>query len=306
MKRVLAFVAAVAMVVGALYVRGRLDDDDGETPVAVTDVRVVCSTELVAACDALDDVTVTVEDAGLTAARLVEADGDDVGVDAWIVPSRWPELVDVRRDVAGRDALFDAGDDAVAATRVAMVAWNDALSCGAEPSWRCVGDAAAQGLKPGFDDPTRDGVALLVLGHLAVSFFGTTDLSTIDLDDPAFDDWFTRLVDAVPRFVDDPLTLMLVQGPSLYDVVGVSEADADRVLSTAARRNEVEVLYPAPVASVGAMVVARRGVTLPASIRQDAAEALAAGGWARGEDARGLPSAGFLDALVERWEQLAR
>ena len=301
MRRLVAFVVAVAMVAGALYARSRMDDDDRSTATP-TELRVVCSTELAAACEAID-AAVTVEDAGLTADRLVDADDPDV--DAWVVPSPWPELVDIRRDQHDREPLFGEGTT-VASTRLAMVAWDGALPCAADPSWRCVADATGQGVKPGFADPTRDAMGLVVLGHLAVSLLGRTDLSTIDLEDPAFDDTFVRLVRAVPDFGGDPLTRMLVQGRSAFDVVALADADAQAILTDAARKDEVRVLYPAPMGRAGAVVAARRGIRLDETTRAEATDAVVARGWDRGGQAEGLPSAGFLDALVERWEQVAR
>jgi hypothetical protein len=300
-KRLLAFVLAAAMVAGSLYLRSRMDDDgdDGGGPVTADSARIVCSTALAAACDALGGTT---EDAGRTAERLVAADEADL--DVWIVPAPWPQLVDIRRDQEGREPVF--GDaDPVTTTRLAMVAWSDALPCAADPSWACVADATAGGVQPGHADPTRDDVGLLVLGHVAASLLGRTDLSTIDLEDPVFDDAFNRLEHAVPEFDDDPLTRMLVQGPSAFDVVALTDADARRILATAARRNEVQVLYPSPMATAGAVVAARRGARLPESVRSDAAAALVAAGWTRGGRTAGLPDAGFLDAVVERWEQVA-
>lgn len=298
MRRLLAFLVAAAMVTGSLYVRSRLDDDDDATTVEPAAARIVCSTELEAACDAVGGV---VEEAGSTATRLVES--DDPQVDVWIVPAPWPALVDVRRAREGRDALF-AGGDVVATTRLAMVSWNDALACTGDVSWTCVADAIAGGVKPGFADPRRDAMGLLALGHMAVSLAGRTDLSTIDLEDPAFDDRFLRLVRAVPDYDDAPLTRMLVQGRSAYDVVEVSDADATTILATAARRREVTVQYPAPMATAGAVVAARRGTPVDVALRDRAGAALVGAGWTRGGRPAGLPDAGFLDALVERWEEV--
>jgi hypothetical protein len=302
MRRLVAFVVAAAMVSGSLYVRSRLDDDgdDGAASTEPATARVVCSTELGAACRAVGG---RVEDAGVTAARLVGTDDPDI--DAWIVPAPWPELVDIRRERDGLRRVFAAGT-VVATTRLAVVSWNDALQCGTDVSWRCITEATTRGLRPGFPDPSRDGAGLLVLGHVAVSLRGSTDLSTIDFEDPTFDDAFVQLVRAVPDYVPDPLARMLVQGRSAYDVVGVTDAAARGVLDTAAREDEVRVQYPAPMAIVGAEVTARRGVRVPPALRADATTALVAAGWQRGGRPAGVPDAGFLDALVERWEQVRR
>lgn len=301
MRRVLAFLAAAAMVAGSLALRAARDDDAGRPTGARRDLRVVCTLSLAAACEAVGG---TVEDAGTTADRLV---ADDPDVDVWIAPDPWPDLVEVRRQQEGRPRRLGA-PRAVASTRLALVAWKDVLACGAEPSWKCVGDAVPKGIRPGHPDPTRDDIGLLVIGQAAVSFFGgRTELSsTTELEDPAFDEWFARLEGAVPEFPSNPLTRMLTQGRSLFDVVGTTEAAAEATLAGAAGRERVELLYPAPMARAVALVAPFGGVEIPESLRSDAAAALRAAGWSGDTGASGLPDAGFLAALVARWAQVVR
>ncbi|MDQ4133181.1 MAG: hypothetical protein M3179_08260, partial [Actinomycetota bacterium] len=77
MRRVLAVLAAVAMVAGAVVVRSRLDDGDSDGVAG----RLTCGPELEAVCERLrrdqgDGLTIVVEPAGVTAERLAAAPGD--------------------------------------------------------------------------------------------------------------------------------------------------------------------------------------------------------------------------------------
>src|SRR5256885_10378637 len=97
-RRTLAAIVAVGMVVGALLVRSRIDDDRARKH---TVLRLACVEELEAACDAIQSdadtrVDVTIEPAGDTEARLARDGGADV--DGWLVPAPWAGLVDEVRD----------------------------------------------------------------------------------------------------------------------------------------------------------------------------------------------------------------
>lgn len=320
MKRALAALAAIAMVGAALWVRaGR----DGREQQAAQPRRVVCSTELAAVCDALVQagdllVDTAVEPAATTADRL--GTNTDPGIDAWIVVAPWPALVEQRRARAQLPPLFTATSPPVARARLGLVAWKDrAAALGCPLTWRCVGDAAGSGwaarghpewgpVKPGLPSP-REATGLLALGQVVTSYFGRADVGTNDLDaDDAFGGWFESLARAVPRF-DDPLTRMLAQGRSAYDVVAATEADVRTVVATAARRDDVTAVYPAPMATADVVVATTAGGgPVAAAVRAGAARtALRESGWRTEPAARtggnGLPDAGLLDALLTRWEQ---
>lgn len=298
MKRLLAFVVAAAMVAGSLYVRSRIDDgdNDGTTSSTPSALRVVCSTELAAACDGLGGPT-RVEDAGVTADGLVGAASPTF--DVWIVPDPWPALVDIRRRQAQQDRLF--GDAiTVATTRLGLATWKGDVDCPAPITWKCVGE---KGARAGHADPARDGVGLLSLGAAASSFFGRNDLSTADLEDPAFDAWFAQL-EQRGTINGDALNLMFSSRGALFDAVAVTEIDVRDVVEKAADRERVEVSYPAPMATAGAVVAARRGVQVDPGVRAKATDALVGAGWTRGGRATGIPDAGFLDALLGRWREV--
>src|SRR5436309_11901831 len=96
-----ALVLAVAMVVGAVVARRHIDR-------AAVVVRLTCATELADVCGRLPGrVKVTIAPAGTTADRLTAlAPGADPGLDGWLTPGPWPQLVDAARVAASREPVF--------------------------------------------------------------------------------------------------------------------------------------------------------------------------------------------------------
>ena len=118
--KLLAVVAALAMIGVAVLVRSRIADDDegdggdGDPREAFT---VMCITELEAICRALEPegIEVEVEDAGTTADAL--ADGRRPTFDAWVTIDPWPEMVDSRAAAGpNQPGLLDDAPTAVASS----------------------------------------------------------------------------------------------------------------------------------------------------------------------------------------------
>ena len=204
-------------------------------------------------------------------------------------------------------------------------------------TWRCIGELAgrpwvtlAQGqpawgaVKPGHSDPATTGEGLLVIGQAASSYFGRSDLTLDDYADDGFLEWFGRLENAV-RLTDSPFEQMLVGGAALYDLVGTTEAEAGPELARASRdrREQVDLLYPSPVATADVVYAPVAGADGADDLRDlvtgdDGRAALARTGWrVDGEDrAPGvratprlpatdeLPDAGSLEALLDTWREV--
>jgi hypothetical protein len=343
-RRVLAVVAAAAMVAGSLALRSRLDRRETERSQVL---RLTCSAELEAACRQLEEggderLQVSVEAAGATADRLVASDTDP-GLDGWLVTAPWPDMVDVQREARARRPLF--GDDRPVLGRsplVLVVAKERAgvlgPRCpGGTVGWRCLGEAAAAGggweavggrpewgpVKPGHASPESDGVGALVLGQAVAAWFGRTDLSTVDLEDEPFQRWFAGLERAVPPSASSPLTTLLVAGPAAVDAVGTTEAEAGPLVARSARRDSLTLLYPSPMATADVVLATVAGGGTSESVARavggDAGkEALAAAGWRVDGHKRvegvpdspplppddGLPPPGLLEALRTRWQEV--
>ncbi len=341
MRRVLAVVAAAAMIAGSLAIRSALDRDRSE---AAQVLRLTCASELEAVCQRVADddrVALTLEPAGTTADRLASGDADP-GLDGWLAPAPWPEIVDARRRSQALPALFSTERPTLARSALVLVAWKDrtaALSprCPAPAGfgWRCLGEAAGTAggwaavggrpewgpVKPGHASPDTDGIGLLVLGQAVVGWFGRADLSTADLDDEAFTRWFAGLERAVPTTPGSPLQSMLVVGPAAFDAVGTTEAEAAPLVSRSARRDALNLLYPSPMATADVVLATVEAAPAAASLGRllrgdEARRAFDAAGWRVGTGARpdapalpptnGLPPPGLLDALRDRWREAVR
>lgn len=236
-KRVVALLAAVGLVVGAVFVRRAMDDtaNDGSGSTTATtgtggstDDRptLLCSTELAAACRTLSGVKLTIEDPGVSAKKIGLHDGG-LGYDAWLVAKPWADIVDLRRarntysPLPSRTPVLAHG----AALAVVDTARNTAVSgVGGQPAcdpagrivdcalahpgeqWGAVGGQAAWGtIKVGLPDPTRTTVGMSVLAQTAVDWVhrpGTDPAAVTALadlvDDPDFADHLHALKAAVP------------------------------------------------------------------------------------------------------------
>lgn len=341
--RLLAFVAAVAMVAGALVVRDRIDGgDDGGGGGRGRALRLVCSTELASTCESLaartEGLQTEVEPAGTTAARL--SSDTAAHVDGWLVPMPWPEIVRSARQRGGLAETVRVGP-VLARSPVVLAVWPDRQEAlrrhcpGGQIGWRCVGDAAGQPwpavggqagwgmVKPGHGDPTLDGSGLVVLGGAATGFFASAAFSRADIEDnDGFRSWLTRLERAVRSFrqsTGTPLRDMLVKGPAAFDVVGTTEAEARPLLATAARSDPPVLLYPAPMATADVVLASLPGDgarRLADTLGSAAArQALGAAGWrVAGSDAgttspplprqSGLPASGVMEALTQAWREV--
>jgi hypothetical protein len=286
-SRVLAVLAAVAMVAGALWVRGRIDDDDSGGGGGGGTRALVCAPEVAEACRAISDA-VTVEDAAATAQGLLTA--ERFAADGWATPGPWPEMVDALRSSAGRPTLFDDGGEVVASSRMAVVAPPDLPQ-----GWRAVGDAVGGGgLRLGWRDPTT-GFGVLQVGAFAVGFFDGPRFATNDFD-AAFRSYLEGIQEEATE-ARDPLERRLQQGVSFAEAVVTFSAEAEAVLEGAApgRVGDLAPTYPEPVVAVDAVVVGDRAGDIGTELQER--------GWEGPSDPSGLPSAGVLAAL---WQEVSR
>ena len=289
MSRVLAVVAAIAMVAAALYVRGRIDDDGGGAGNTGDNGQLVCDPVLEDACRAVTD-DVVVEDAATTADGLLTA--DRVEFDGWVTPGPWPAMVDALRSAASRPELFGDGGSIVASSRMALV-----TPPAAPQDWRAVGEAVGGGdLRLGWRDPAS-GLGVLQIGAFAVGYFGGSDFARND-----FDAGFRSYLEAIEDEAEvarDPLERRLQQGISFAQAVVSFQSEAERLLDEAApgRRGDLRPLYPEPVVAVEVVLA---GTEEGAG---DLRDALDDEGWDVPPSRSGLPSPGVLAAL---WQEVRR
>jgi hypothetical protein len=293
-QRVGAAIAAVLLVLVALWIRGRIDESSETSPT----VRLLCAAELEAACTDLadhSDVSVTVEPAGTTAQSLIALpDEQRPDFDAWLVPSPWPQMVDVQR--RGKRPLFTKPSDPIGRSPLVLVARADRApvlqatpSCNATVDWKCIGSVAGRSwtelpggqaawgtVKPGPGDPALSATALLVASQATSEFLDKTDYARDDLESDQYLDWVSGIERAVPKLpptAASPFAEMVQQLPTAtYDVVGTTEAEAGPGIADAApdRRRALTLLYPEPVVTADVVLAA-----VAASPSRDDAEGLA-------------------------------
>ena len=261
--RILALLAAVAMVAGALWYRSHRD-----TKVAVSKLRIVCSTEVAAACEAVKDrATTTVEDPTTTYDRLVKiGPGEDPGIDAWIVTGLLPQMAD---DVRGLSDHLVKGNTTLGSSQIGLAVFADRLAamtsfCKGSFTWSCLSSVAAKEtwkaaggpegwgpIKLAIDDPVTTASGLAELGGLETGRVGKDGALPSQDDDPP-----RNFLDPIARAVDSSATIdkMAAIGPAIAGAAVTLEALAAPVLS--GNRNGLTLVYPQPVTPVVAVQTA--------------------------------------------------
>ena len=328
MKRLAALVVAVGMVLGALWVRGLIEGDDGSS--GSDELRLRCSTELREVCKALaegrDGIVLDVGDPGETADELVELPaGEDPGFDVWLADASWPAVVaDTRRfnracgDVLGEPSAVLARSPVVLGVRTRLPA-PVTEACGDAVDWRCAGAAVRAGTTLGMPSPDR-GDGLVVLAGAVADWFDRSDVAVNDFDDPGFSNWFDAISAPVrgPGLGDLTPLEAGVTTQGRFAMVGALEADA---VSLVRSRDVYDAIYPEPVVTSDLVLVPAEGLAADSAIGRlggsaRVGEVLVEAGWrVRGQDlpeganadvalpdGQGTPSPGVLQALRDRWE----
>ena len=309
MRRVVAVLAAVGMVIAAVVIRQAIEDDD-DTGDGGGDgaLVVVCDADLREACLELgDSVEVLTTDSATTAANL--ADGLlDEEIDAWITTTAWLEVVDSRAPEALGDARALATSPTVMATAPGR---HDAITdlCAGEDIWQCLGGHAGSDwselgdgshaewreLKVGLTFPDL-ALGLPVLASASAGFFGTTDFA---VNDPAFSDfeaWLANLSGPSASGDVNPALTMATR-PGTYSAAGAVGAVAEPLDGRGVGTIGPEV----PVAATVAIVELSGGDGVPDP--DDLRDALVDRGWARASDDDLAPTLkpGVMAALHTLW-----
>ncbi len=160
-KRLLAIVAAVAMVAGALVFRQFLDDG-GDLSLGGSNAAIVCDRAIEDRCrSAFDNHDLTVEDPGVTYDRLTADDDPEPFV--WIAGDLWFEMLADARD---RGVLrWDVAEPDRIAQSPLVFAGDGTEDC-SPTEWECLAVTDAN-LTIGISDPRRTSSGLAALAWLA-------------------------------------------------------------------------------------------------------------------------------------------
>ena len=326
MKRLAAVVLAVAMIVGAVLLRDRIDGDDEAGPQGPGDrFRLVCDTTLGDVCTSLartdDDFEVVVRNSGATADEL-DDEGAALDADAWLTTAAWPAIVADNRRFAELDGEVLAPSSEVLARSPVMIATRDdgraelEAACGGTITWRCVGEQVPAGQRVGLAAP-ETAAGLTVLASTTDSWFGSDDYSTVDFEDTTFGVWFDDLTGAGSTTElgrQTPLERALTRTGE-FTTVGALESETSRLLTPG---KAYVPLYAEPMVTADVVLAPRRGLDadrLLDELDRDALrDALASRGWridgrapSGAQDPPGLPDGsnlptpGVLQSLRDRW-----
>jgi hypothetical protein len=321
--RFLAVVVAVALVVGAFFIRREVieggDGDDGPDRVA----ELVCITELADVCNAYDDETslaVTIEDAGVTLDRLGTF-GDDAEPPLWLTVEPYPAMVDALRSSANAAPLAYT-TTALGSSQLAVALPPDGrldtllTACGTEPLWRCIGENAGRPwselggepnwgtVRPAFGDVEDSALALASFAASVAGYLGDADVSRSRWEAAGTDfiSWQRRLIETasgVSLSGGSALGTMATR-PSALDIAATAgfelatlDATADRFASN----------YPAPEMWLQAVLAVPGGAATPGDVASDLTEQLGGAGWDDAASATTpLPGAATMLALRTVWQ----
>ncbi|MCU1399870.1 MAG: hypothetical protein JWN62_2979 [Acidimicrobiales bacterium] len=317
-KRLLAFLGAVALIVGAVFARNALDDKSSDSTSSTGQgsggtLTVVCSTEFADVCAKLPtSYRVTVQPASTTLTHLT-ADGAQPP-DAWVTLDPFPGMVDVQRQFASLDPLAptivavatDVAEVAVAKTRSDEFA----LGCNGQPAWKCIGtnagaqwsalDPAAGGgkLLPGFANPDSEALGLITFANAVAGYLNNAAFSKADWSDNAeLNGWLRNLksADVISADGASALTTLLVQ-PTHVNVAATTGVE----VQASSRQDSFVVSPTSPAVPIVAVV----GSFTPkgAAVAAQLAPLLTSAGWTPASDPKPQLPAGTFIALRSLWE----
>jgi hypothetical protein len=327
LRRLLALVVAIGLVVGAYIVKTRVIDKPSGTTTTTTDpsnpsnpsnpsdptaatapkgkAAVWCIDELRAACESAaktTNVTINVESAGKTLDRLTTNPSPN---DIWITLAPWDGLLTNARARTIKDQAPVVQELASAPVVVAGPKPRlDVLAkaCVAPVTWVCVGDqvgkkwdaiggqAAWRDVVFVHTDPTTTASGLAAYGAALAGRVGTPAFSTTELSDPAVSAWSKNLETANHPAQTDPFGKLAVAADFFLAAGLKTEAGPAAVTPTP------EVRVGAIVAAIGTAKVDTKFV--------DALKAeLGKNGWDVGVTSSGVPDATAMEAARTNWKQ---
>jgi hypothetical protein len=317
-KRLLAILAAAAMVAGAWFVRTKVLDKkstsitDGSTPTQPATpgaaLAFVCIPELEPLCRATGN-PFTVEPAGTTLTTISTAINPNI---VWVTLSPWPEMADAARKRSGLAPLPTDSRQNIGSSPVVIALPSDRvaplkIACG-DLAWKCIGEKVNRpwkeiGGQPAWQDvtfrhkdPLTSAEGLSALGASLAARVGRTDLSSADFSSNDIRSWTNQLESANKQPASDPLNAVVLG--SRFDLVATLGA----LVSSTGRATSVT---PTPVAQVGISIMATSG-KLSSTTVSPFQNAAGKNGWTAGVTPTGLPDAVGMEAVQQLWRDVIR
>ncbi|MBS1836163.1 MAG: hypothetical protein JST64_00540 [Actinobacteria bacterium] len=275
MKRILAILAALAMIGAAALIRQQMIDGDTTSGGDGT-LRLRCGSELASVCERLakedGSIEVTVRDDGETTDAL-STKAAIVDFDAWLSVGPWAGIVaDNRRQAALTTAVLAAPSRVLARSPVTFVGPADRIAalishCGGTITWTCIGDASGRpwselggqptwGPMKGGLAPPDTGSGLVALDQAVATQSSTTDWGTADLEQ--WSGWLAQLLTQAQQS-DDPLARMLVQS-GWASITAPLERQSGPEMERGNRRASYSLLYPEPMVTADVTLVPANGL----------------------------------------------
>jgi len=319
-RRALALLAAAGLIVAAVFIRSRIDEDSTQAVSASSTappsgpLTIVCVTELADACDAMKttrpDIMTRVEDAATTAQAVAKG---TAGIDGWLTLEPWPDIVN---DLAQNSIFQSETSIASSPLVIAMVKQRANVLASNCPNgvvdWKCLGNNVGRkwtdltGGIPAWGNvtvgnpPLTSATGVLLFGSAATDYFGRTDIATNDFDDPTFMSWRAKMKTTFMNA--DPFPEFVTQLPAKFSAVGVTSAEEK--LNVGTKADQVMVINPTPPASAVVTLAPVGSGSRADQVNQLANtttlhDTLTSEGWSVGDIPKptGLPDHGVLLAL---------
>lgn len=312
-KSVLAAVVAIALVVGAVYVRSTFIEGSGPGGEPPGEPDVPVDTDLVVACDEILGPSCPTGSSRMDLDELLVAfESASPDFDVLVAPSVVVEFIEQSQR---SDTTFVGARTVVAVTPLVMAVATArdevvAEGCSEQVSWDCAADLITGRLvEPALADPQRDSAALLGYAALTGGFVDSTQYSRNDLGGSTFIGWLDA-VESQVGLASAPVQQLIQFGGARNDAAVTTEAVGLETVRRAAQ-NVPDLFWPTPLASLQVVAVGV-GDTDEAAVQDlgnAVGQALQGEGW-RGPDGQpvsegpaadladdGLPSGGTLFAL---------
>jgi len=323
--RLIAAVAAIALIFIGLALRGSFSDDSssdsggGSTPSDSGDGDVLACTEgLEDVCRAVkpDDWTIQMIPSAITSSVEVAAPGAEVAL--WITFGPWDSIRTVDDATNQRtNADMPAEGEAIAVSPLVTVAWSDRATvletaCG-KRLWECVrqhggqrwsdfgGESRWGQMKLGLSSPASSSLGAAALSSYVGDTLGTMKYSAARLRDASVVRAMDSL-DSVLQVDRNVLNAMITRGPASVDAAVVTEAEAVVAFRDAASRAaQVQMSLLEPNAYLAVKLVPISGDRNDGDVRSKlTTELIGRGGWRDPTTLKpGAGTSGSLPPLVQ-------